>query len=159
MFILYNPPTLRSRVYGVCEHSIPFCFPVVSPSNGCFQGGSGSSRNTIIRVRIACGTLLEHSSHPRICLKSLTHIGRSEIPGHKLFGWDPTWGTCLEQSLFKINPRRLKMKKRFLVFLWLLQLGWSNEIEKSIRKKLRARFFVGQVISRESPEVSFCSWT
>ena len=30
----------------------------------------------------------------------------SEIPGYKLFGWDPTWGTCLEQSLCKIHPRR-----------------------------------------------------
>ena len=43
-------------------------------------------------------------------LKSLTHIERSEIWGYKLFEWDPTWGTCLEQSLFKINPGRLKMR-------------------------------------------------
>ena len=38
--------------------------------------------------------------------KSLTHIERSEISGYKLFGRDPTWGTCLEQSLCKINPGR-----------------------------------------------------
>jgi hypothetical protein len=75
----------------------------ISPHMG---GPRYGSQNTIIRVRIACGTLLEHSSHPRICLKSLTHTGRSEIPGYKLFGWDPTWGTCLEQSLCKIHPRR-----------------------------------------------------
>ena len=39
---------------------------------------------------------------------------RSENPGYKLPGWDATWGTCLEQSLFKINPRRLKMEKMLL---------------------------------------------
>ena len=40
---------------------------------------------------------------------------RSENPGYKLPGWDATWGTCLEQSLCKMDPRRLKMKKRFFV--------------------------------------------
>ena len=47
--------------------------------------------------------------------KCLTHIERSEIPGYKLPGWDATWGTCLEQSLFKMTPRRPKMKKMFFV--------------------------------------------
>ena len=47
--------------------------------------------------------------------KCLTHRERSEIPGYKLPGWDATWGTCLEQSLCKMTPRRLKMKNRFFV--------------------------------------------
>ena len=76
-------------------------------------------------------------------LKSLTHIERSEIPGYKLPAWDTTWGTCLEQSLFKIYPWRLKMKKSFLGNFRRWGPGWSSEIEKSLRKIRRYRFFGG----------------
>ena len=67
------------------------------------------------------------------------------MPGYKLPGWDPTWGTCLEQSLCKINSRRLKMKKRFLVNFRRSELGWSSEIEKSIRKPFLVRFLFGRI--------------
>ena len=91
--------------------------------------------------------------------KSLTHIERSEIPGYKLPGWDATWGTCLEQSLCKMTPRRLKMKKRVLVKFWRKELEKSKNSKESWETNPLVRTFLKKLISRGSPEVTFCSWT
>ena len=63
--------------------------------------------------------------------KCLTHIERSEIPGYKLPGWDATWGTCLEQSLCKMTPRRLKMKNSFVLFSEVRNclMSWNRKIK------------------------------
>ena len=71
---------------------------------------------------------------------------------------DPTWGTCLEQSLCKMDPRRLKMKT--ICLLLFLEVGhflmsWNWKIKK---KQFLVRFFLKKLICRGSPEVTFCSW-
>ena len=71
---------------------------------------------------------------------------------------DPTWGTCLEQSLCKMDPRRLKMKKRVLVKFWRKELEKSKNSKESWENSFLVRTFLKKLISRGSPEVTFCSW-
>ena len=71
---------------------------------------------------------------------------------------DPTWGTCLEQSLCKMTPRRLKMKKRVLVKFWRKELEKSKNSKESWENSFLVRTFLKKLISRGSPEVTFCSW-
>ena len=73
-----NPPYVR---LGLC-------------SRGCLKKSPSDKFLLVLRSGLGLARVVS----------KITHIGRSEISGYKLPGWDATWGTCLEQSLFKINP-------------------------------------------------------